>query len=283
MIQLVTDSAANIPNDLRRRFDVAVVPIRVHFGDETFREGIDLSTAEFFERLETSDDLPMTTPPPPEDFATVYQSALDANHEIVSLHLSGELGGTYESAVQAASQFEDAPISVIDTRSVSSGQALMVVTAARAVQAGLDREEVVTQIKYLRRRTSLLFVLDTLEYLRRGGRIGRAGAFLGTMLRIKPVLQIRNGIIEPVDRISGRKRALERLIDIVYERYADGSVWVGIGEVAAEADAAMLREATTEQLKVEYTLQSSIGPVVATHAGPGTVGVAVSPAPAFEQ
>lgn len=282
MIQLVTDSAANIPEELLRRFDVAVVPIRVRFGDESFREGIDLSTAEFFERLETSDDLPTTTPPPPEDFVTVYQSALDTNREIVSLHLSGDLGGTYESAVQATSQFKDAPISVVDTRLVSSGQALMVVAAARAVQAGLDREDIVTQIKYLRRRTSLLFVLDTLEYLRRGGRIGRAGAFLGTMLRIKPVLQIRDGIIEPVDRISGRKRALERLIDIVYERYGGGSVWVGIGDVAAEADAAMLREATTEQLEVEYSLQSSIGPVVATHAGPGTVGVAVSPVPAFE-
>lgn len=281
MLKIVTDSAANLPAQLVRQNDIEVVPLKVIIDDETYREGIDISAEQFYEMLSSSEVMPTTSQPAPQDFATVYEPILDAGDEIISIHLSSDLSGTYNSAVQGAALFEDAPISVVDTRLVSAGQALLVVAVARALDAGLTREEIVTQLEYIRRRASLLFVLDTLEYLKRGGRIGAASAFIGTMLRIKPILQIQEGVVQPLDRVRSRRRALDRLTDVIYDRFSDQRVWVGVAHAQTYDEANALLESCREHLDVEFELTSVIGPVVGTHAGPGTIGVAVMPAPTF--
>lgn len=279
MIRLVTDSAANLPEQIVRQFNIEVVPLKVIIGEETYREGVDISAEQFYDLLSTSEVMPTTSQPAPQDFADVYEPILDAGDEIVSIHLSSDLSGTYNSAVQGAALFEDAPISIVDTRLVSAGQALVVVAAARALDAGATRNEIVTQLQYMRRRTSLLFVLDTLEYLKRGGRIGAASAFIGTMLRIKPILQIQEGVVQPLDRVRSRRRALERLTDVIYDRFGDRPVWVGLAHAQTYDEANELLQSCHEHLDVEFELTSVVGPVVGTHGGPGTIGVAVMPAP----
>lgn len=282
MIRIVTDSGANLPTSVVRQFDLAVVPLYVNIGDETYREGEDVSSEQFYELLQTGDVMPTTSQPSPQDFIDVYAPIVDAGDEIISIHLSSELSGTYNSAMQATASLEGAPIAVVDTRLASVAEALLVVAAARAVQAGHSRGKVTALLEYLQRRTSLLFVLDTLEYLKRGGRIGGARAFIGTMLRIKPILQIQDGIVQPLDRVRSRQRALDRLTEVVHDRHAGQAVWVGVAHAEARDEAESLMATSRQQLDVAYELTSTIGPVVGTHAGPGTVGIAVMPAPEID-
>lgn len=283
MVKLVTDSGANLPPALARQLDVTVVPLSVIFGEDSYREGVEITDEQFYSLLRNSPELPRTSQPSPHDFADVYRRLLDAGHEVLCITLSKDLSGTYNSAVQGAAMFENAPITVVDSRFVSAGQALLVIAAARALELGATRQQAAAFVEALIPQVMLLFTLDTLEYLRRGGRIGGASALLGTMLRIKPVLQITDGHVEPFDRVRRRQRALERMAEAARDRFGDQPVWVGLAHAEAEEDFRMLRDLVTGQLNVDYLLETKVGPVVGTHGGPGVVGMAVMPAPDFSQ
>ncbi len=281
MVKLVTDSAANLPAPLAGQLGIVVVPLTVIFGEDSYREGIEITDEQFYNLLQTSQELPRTSQPSPNDFAAVFRRLLDAGHEVLCITLSKDLSGTYNSAVQAAAMFEGAPLTVVDSRYVSAGEALLVVAAARAIEAGANREQAAALVETLSPRVLLLFTLDTLEYLKRGGRIGGASAFLGTMLRIKPVLQIRDGRVEPFDRVRRRQRALERMAEAAADRFGGQPVWVGLAHAEAEEDFHLLRDLLKQRLNVEYMLETKVGPVVGTHGGPGVIGMAVMPAPNF--
>ncbi len=281
MVKLVTDSAANLPVPVARQFGVTVVPLTVVFGEDSYREGIEITDEQFYNLLKTSSQLPRTSQPSPNDFADVFRRLLEAGHQVLCITLSKDLSGTYNSAIQAAALFEGAPITVVDSRYVSAGEALIVIAAARAVEAGANREQVAAFVEGLIPQVLLLFTLDTLEYLKRGGRIGGASAFLGTMLRIKPVLQIRDGRVEPFDRVRRRQRALERMVEAAVDRFGQQAVWVGLAHAEAEEDFQRLRDLLKQRLNVEYMLETKVGPVVGTHGGPGVIGMAVMPAPDF--
>lgn len=279
MIRLVSDSTANLPADLVAQYNVEVVPLKVQIGSDTFREGEDLSQAEFFDRLPTANPLPTTSQPSPLEFEEVYNKILSSGDEILSLHISSDLSGTYNSARNAAESVEAGDrVSVVDTRSVSAGLALLVVAAGEMVAAGKSRKEIVAAIEELKGKVHLLLTLDTLEYLKRGGRIGGAAAFIGGLLRVKPTIVVQNGKLEAGERARSRRKALDHLVESQVQRFGNQPVWVGSAEAMAEdidAFEGMLRE----RLNVQRYFRCQIGPVVATHTGPNTLGVAVIPAP----
>ncbi|MDQ7028377.1 MAG: DegV family protein [Ardenticatenia bacterium] len=278
MVTIVTDSAANLPAPVVRELDITVVPLTVIFGDQSYREGVDITPEQFYNLLRTSPVFPSTSQPSPQDFVDVFRPILDRGEEVLCVTISRELSGTYNSAVQAQAMLSGAPITVVDSQSASAGQALLVVAAARATRAGATRAEAAEVVRALRQELLLLFTLDTLEYLQRGGRIGRASAFVGTMLRIKPILRIQ-GVVEPFDRVRRRQRALERMIEAVTDRYGDRPVWVGLAHGDAEEEFHELGALLEHRFNIQYLLKTVVGPVVGAHGGPGVIGLAVMPEP----
>ena len=212
-ICVVTDSTADIPPETREELGIYVVPLKVIFGDEEFIDGVTMQAPEFYTRLVEEDVFPTTSQPSPGEFIEAYRGLLDRFDGIVSIHISAELSGTIDSATQARAQMEDVgeAIRIVDSRSVGMGIGLVVLEAARAAQAGGDLDSVAKLAEDLVPRSGLIFLLDTLEYLRRGGRIGPASAFLGTLLRFRPLLQIDEGVVKPLARPRSRRKGIERI------------------------------------------------------------------------
>lgn len=268
----MTDSTADLPPALQDELDITVVPLNVHFGDQVFRDQVDLSTDAFMERLTRSAVLPHTSQPSPGAFATAYE-ALAHNHDgIISIHISGKLSGTVQSAQLAKTQLgARVPIEVIDSRNVSLGLGLQVVRAAELARSGLDLAALAGRLRDETDRYHLVFFVDTLEYLQRGGRIGRAAALAGSVLRLKPVLRIEEGQVVPHERTRTRARAIAVLEQFVHSlsRIERLAVVHSTSPDEAERLAASFSSLTPQHPPIVATF----GPVVATHAGPGAVGV----------
>ena len=276
MIKIVTDSTAYLPETIVREHDIQVVPLCVHFGDTVYKEGVDLSNAEFYAKLKDAPELPTTSQPSAGEFHEVFEPLVSAGHEILVLTISGKLSGTWNSAKAAQAMLPGAPISVVDSLFTSAGLQLMVEAAISAVGDGASREEIVEQTEAIRASMQLLFVVDTLEYLAKGGRIGNARAFMGTMLKIKPILYLRDGAIEPLEQVRSKRKAVARMLDLI-EESTDGngsSAKIGITDALVPEEAEKIKKQIMDRLGCQEPFLSSIGPVIGTHTGPGTVGVA---------
>ena len=231
---IVTDSTADIPDELVAKYQIHVVPLRVVFDQETYLDGIELSPATFYEKLGNAKVLPSTSQPSPVEFMNVYSQILNDHpgSQIVSIHLSSGMSGTYQSALLGKSMLEDeqtAEITVIDSKSASYGYGLLVVHAAQLAQAGKNAQEIEAAVLRLHQQRKLYFLVDTLEYLQKGGRIGKASAVLGTLLNIKPVLSIDDeGIIYAVEKIRGQKKAMERIIQMFEQDFAGKRINIAI-------------------------------------------------------
>ena len=280
MIHIVTDSTATMPPDLIQKHNIAVVPLIVQMGNQTFHEGVNLTQEEFFKRLPTTNPLPTTSQPSPADFQEVYANILSRSDEaeIISLHLSSELSMTYNSAVNGAKEVQPDKISVVDTRTVSAGLALLVLIAVKMANIGKSRQEIVKALESYSQQSQLLFTLDTLEYLRRGGRIGGARALIGSLLRIKPILELQNGRLGPGKRARSRRKALQLIIKQLSESFSNQPLWAAIAN-AQSNDLDLFQTMLQDNLNIQEFITCKIGPVVATHTGPNTLGVAVIPAP----
>lgn len=280
-VAIVTDSTADIPQELRERLDITVVPLKVIFGSEEFLDGIDLTPSAFYQKMTNSPVLPTTSQPSPADFFDVFKRLTEAGKSIVSIHLSGALSGTYQSAVIAKSMLEDeGDVTVIDACSASYGYGMIVVRAAEMAAQGEDAESIVQEIQRMRRELRLFFIVDTLEYLQKGGRIGKAAAVLGSLLNIKPILTIDDeGVINPVEKARGQKRAIARIAELLVNDVGSQPVQLGIALTPGfDEQAKILSELLRSKLQVASYTEAEIGPVVGAHAGPGTVGVFVVPA-----
>lgn len=277
MVRIVTDSAANLPDDIVQQYNIVVVPLYVQVGATTYREGVNLSQEEFFARLPTANPLPTTSQPSPADFEEIFKPIVEAGDEIVVVCISSKLSGTFNSARNAMLAMPDAPISVADTLSASIGEGLIVVAAARMAQAGKSREAIVARVEELAAKTLLVLTLDTLEYLRKGGRIGGAQAFLGGLLRVKPVIFIKDGKLEPGERARSRRKAIEQLVEMEVSRFGNQPLWACIGRASAD-DLDELEAQARARLNIQELIRCDIGPVVGTHTGPGTLGIAAFPA-----
>ena len=271
-VKIVTDSVSDIPSDLAKSLDITMVPLTVNFGVESFLDGVEITPKEFFEKIETAPSLPTTAAPSIGAFTEVYKDLTGKGHEVVSLHVSGKLSATLSSATQAAAELGNEHISVVDTQAVSAMEALIVTAAARVAIAGGSVEEVIEKAKSSIDKTAVYVVLDTLEYLQKGGRIGRAAALMGGLLSIKPILTLNDGEVHPHEKVRTRAKALARIIEIVqsggpYEE-------ITVMHASAEDEAAYLTSILEPMCSDLPILSSQIGPVVGTHAGPGSVAVA---------
>jgi DegV family protein with EDD domain len=270
VVRIVTDSTADLTSEQQRAAGITVVPLNVHFGDEVFRDHVDLSTDEFFRRLKASSQLPHTSQPSVGAFEEAYRTLLEGGDQIVSVHLSSKVSGTYNSALMAAQSVGDGKIDVVDSLSTSMALGFMALEAANLARAGRDRQTVAECVRRLVAKARVICVVDTLTYLERGGRIGKAAALLGSLLNVKPILQLKDGEVVPLGRARGRPQALNRLVELL-ER--DGKVSrLAIMHGAAQADAEQLRERVASTYPGVDIQLTEIGAVLGTHTGPGVIG-----------
>jgi DegV family protein with EDD domain len=269
-VAVVADTTHYLPRDLVEAEGVHLVSLYVNWPDRQERESEMPDFDAFYERLRSAAELPTTSQPSLGDFLAVYEPLLAAGRDIVSIHLAGGISGTVESARQAAQQ-AGGRIEVIDSATACGGFGLVVLAAARAAQAGAELDAVVAAARTARERLKIWFAVDTLEYLQRGGRIGKAQAMVGAALKIKPILSLESEIV-PIERVRTSGRAFERLVDYLRSRHEDGAdAWV-IQHIQAPEQAQRLVERGREIFGSEPVWVSEVGPVIGAHVGPGLLG-----------
>jgi DegV family protein with EDD domain len=277
MIRIITDSTCEGSAELMTHPAVTVVPLYVLFGQEALRDGVEISRAQFWARLPKATVLPSTSQATPADFLKPFRRFTDAGDEVITVVLSSKFSGTYDSAIQALADLPGRPIDVVDSLSISIGLGLMVQEAVQMVEAGATRAEIVAHLNAIRGQVRILFVLETLEYLQRGGRIGKAQAFVGTLLKFKPLLSIVDGEVEPVARVRSTRRALETMLESLAQQVSARGPQVRLAVTHADVpeEAARIGQALAEQFGTSQLFISALGPVLGTHVGPGTIGAAV--------
>jgi DegV family protein with EDD domain len=270
VVRIVTDSTADLTEEQQQAAGITVVPLNVHFGDQVFRDHVDLTADEFFRRLKASPQLPRTSQPSVGVFEEAFRNLRDGGDEIVSVHLSSKVSGTYNSALMAAQSLDKDGIVVVDSLSTSMALGFMALEGARLARAGSDRKAVAERLLALVPKARVICVVDTLTYLERGGRIGKARALLGSLLNVKPILQLKDGEVVPLGRARGRPQALTRLVELLGR---DGEVsQLAIMHGAARSDAEQLRDRVASSYPGLDILLTEIGAVLGTHTGPGVIG-----------
>jgi len=270
VVRIVTDSTADLTREQQEAAGITVVPLNVHFGDQVFRDHVDLTADEFFRRLKASTQLPRTSQPSVGAFEEAFRSLRQNRDEIVSVHLSSKVSGTYNAALMAAKTVDPEAIDVVDSLSTSMALGFMALEGARLAREGTDRKAVTERLQALVSKGRVICVVDTLTYLERGGRIGKARALLGSLLNVKPILQLKDGEVVPLGRARGRPQALNRLVELLAR---DGRVSrLAIMHGAARADAEQLRERVASSYPDLDILLTEIGAVLGTHTGPGVIG-----------
>lgn len=278
-VAVVTDSTADLPPDVADAVGLRVVPLSVTFGDETFISRITIDDATFYERLRASATLPTTSQPTPAWFEEAYADAADDGLDaVVSIHLSGELSGTCDLARKIAAD-APLPVTVVDSRQVSGGLALMALAAQRAANDGGSVDDVLEVVRDARENVRTVMVVDTLDFLRRGGRLSGAQAVVGSVLRVKPLLGVDDGRVIPLERTRTWSRAIDRMTALAVEHAQGGPVELMVAHAMAPERAAELVARLIDALDVREHIEAVVGPVVGTHCGPGTVGVAVRALP----
>ena len=274
---VVTDSTANLPPELVSEYDIPMIPLTVHWGEETYLDGVTLDTPTFYKWLQEREAFPTTSQPSPGAFIEFFQEVAQKYEttNILGIFISAELSGTLASAIQAQADLPDLNIELIDSRSTSMGLGMQVLTAVRAAREGQPLEVAIERVQHVRDNMYIIFAVDTLEYLHRGGRIGGAARLLGTALNLKPVLHLEDGKVMPLEKVRMRRKSLQRVVEIVKDR-VDGRRLVEVAIIHAQAaeDADLIEGWLKELFTPEVMYNTILTPVVGTHAGPGTIGVA---------
>ena len=270
---IVLDSTADFPDASEHYPNWRVVPLYVNFGTDSFKDGVELSAREFYERLRSSPELPTTSQPTPGDFLAVYEE-LGMYERIISLHIASKLSGTFQSAGTAAAQLGDGRVRTIDSESASVGIAMLALAMQRRLDRGTSDEEIDALVARYLREHGLLFTVDTLEFLARGGRIGKAKAFAGQLLNVKPILSIQDGEVLPVKRVRGNRKAFQEFVNALVTRTEDSpGLRVGIAHADAPERMTELEKMVRDiRPHAQIELETSLGAVLGAHAGPGTVG-----------
>jgi DegV family protein with EDD domain len=281
MIQIVTDTTSGLPLDVARAHDIPVLPQIVIFGEEIYRDDTEIDTRTFLQKLRASPTLPKTAAPPPALYNPIFERLLAEGYRtIICLHPSSELSGTVRSALTAAQDFPGADIRVVDTRTIAAPLATAVLLAARWAREGVDADTIVARVQDLLARQRVYFLVDTLEYLHRGGRIGGAQALLGGLLQVKPILTLRDGRVEPFEQQRTQKRALARLRELVLgECPRTPESYLAVMHADAEATARELAADFAAQLGIPDIPIYELPPAIVTHAGPGVLAVSYFVAP----
>ncbi len=278
-VMVVTDSTANIPAQLLNGNPVRILPLQVIWDHKIFRDGIDIQPREFYQRLAVEKVMPSTSQTTPEEFKAAYAELLEQGYDILSIHISGKLSGTLDSAAQAKKAFPGANIELVDSLSTSMAMGFQVLSAARMASIGANLAECKTVAQEATKRTGVYFAVNTLEFLHRGGRIGGAAAFMGTMLNLKPLLELRDGRIEAVERVRTFSKTVDRLLDLVEARLKNENGPFRLSAIHAndEEKAEQLLQRAIKRFStsaVTDAVITNVSPVLGTHTGPGALGLA---------
>ncbi len=272
--KIVTDSVADLPAQVVNELGITVIPLNVRFGTEVYRDGVDLTAEQFYDRLVHSQTLPVTSVPSPGTFAEAYDKLAEETDEILAIILSSKLSGTYEVALQSIGLMKrKCRVEVIDSQWATMAQGFIVMKAAKVAQAGASLDEVINITRKTIPRVDFLAAFDTLEYLKRGGRIGKAQAFLGSILRVNPLITLRDGVVEPAGRTRSRAKAIERLYDFAMS-YSHIEEMV-VEDAACPDDAELLVNRLGSKFPKKRIYRSKTTPAIGTHTGPGLLLVAI--------
>ncbi|MFC1871176.1 DegV family protein [Chloroflexota bacterium] len=272
-VKIVTDSSADLPPSLTEKMGITVVPLYVRFGEKVYRDRVDISEDEFYERLQQDPVHPNTTQPTPQDFIAVYQKLTQEAEGIISIHISSKLSGTYNSAVQAKAQVEKTcPIEVIDSQNLSMALGMLDIVAADAALAGKALPEIVNEVNIAIPDIHLFGLLDTLKYLLLGGRIGKAKALLGSLLNVKPLLMLKDGEVVPAGQARTRSKGIERLVDFVENASDIQNLAIVYNTTPDEAQT--LAERIGAKYPKDKVSLAKVGPMLGVHLGPGAIIIA---------
>ncbi len=274
-VAILTDSTSYLPETVREQYRITVIPLSLIWEEDTYADGVDITPEEFYNRLESSASLPSTSQPSVAAFETAFQDLLDRGKDILAILISSGISGTVHSAQQAKKLLDTDRIRVVDSKTAGMASGLHIIAAARAAEAGESLAACAETALNAQEQTDVVFAVDTLEYLHKGGRIGGAKRFLGSMLNIKPILEMRDGRIEPVDQVRTHKRALDRMIELTRDRSAEERPLRMAIMHSNVPDQAEQLQGTVEQLfSPEEIFLSELSPVIGTHVGPGTLAIA---------
>jgi len=273
-IKIVTDSAADLPAILTEEMDITVVPVYLRFGEEIYRDRVDISEEEFYQRLLYDPVHPNTTQPSPQDFTSVYDKISQESDGIISIHITSKLSGTYNSAVKGKEMvINQCPIEVVDSQTVSIATGLIVIQASKMAQSGMSRQEILDEVDKIIPNTHMLILFDTLKYLVKGGRVGKAKALLGSVLSVRPLLTVRDGELVPSGQVRTRSKGIDRLLDFVKTATEIQDLAILHSTTADEAQA--LAERTSPIFPREQTIMARLGPGLGVHGGPGILAIAL--------
>lgn len=274
-IRLITDSTADLPASMVEQYNIRVLPLTVRFGDQQYKDKEELGSQEFYEKLSQAEELPTTSQIPPETFIQAFQEEIDKGNQIIGIFISSQASGTFQSANIAKAEFPDATIILIDSMMLCMGMGLLVITVARMLQEGKTIEEILAKVEQLKGKIEHLFCVDTLKYLRKGGRIKASTAILGEVLNIKPILNVEDGITQTIGKVRGSKKIIpyyvnhiKQTIDIENTKFM--SVCHAVQPELAEKMIRKIREEINFQGEI---IESEVGAVIGTHSGPGVLAV----------
>lgn len=274
-IALVTDSTADLTDEIKNKYDIHVVPLKVRFKEQEYFD-YEITSEEFYRRLAQENELPITSQPSPEDFSNIYRTLLKEYDEIISIHISSGLSGTLNAANLAKEGLGDR-IHIIDSKTISLGIGLMVTEAAKNIREGLSALQIVEGLSKVRKNIETLFTLNTLEYLQKGGRIGKVQGIVGSLLNIKPVIRVGD---DGIYHTYGKTRSQERALDSIVQAFRDLAggrkyMRLAVAHGAAQQAGLYLKEALENALQLKTSIFTQVGPVIGVHTGPGTIGAAV--------
>ncbi|MEJ2011581.1 MAG: DegV family protein [Anaerolineales bacterium] len=279
MLKIITDSTNNLSEELIRRHDIRVAPIAIQFKEETYEEGIDIDRSLFYSKIEAMGIIPTSSQPPPATFARYYQELRKEGNSGLVITVTAKLSGTYDSAVMAKEMVPEAEVAVFDSASISLGTGWMVLEAARAAGAGQPLDAILERLEYIRTTSRLVLTPATLKYLQMSGRVGRLQGALASLLNVKPIIYLEDGVLEAGESIRTRTKALERLIEIMAEAFsADVPLRAAVIHARAAGEAEEVRRQMEARFTIDEMLMEDLVASLAVHGGPGIMGIFAYPA-----
>jgi len=278
-IAIVSDSTSFLPAELVKQYAITIVPLVVIWDEKNFEDGIDISSTEFYTRLKTSKTMPSTSQVSVGNMHAAFQSLVDQGFDVLGIFISSKLSGTIQSAMQAKAMMGAAgeKVTIVDSFSTSMNMGFVTLAAARALESGANLSDCLAKVEKARENSGIFFAVDTLEFLHRGGRIGGAQRFIGSALNLKPILTLKDGKVEGMERIRTKSKAHDRVIELVAEKVKDKSnIRLSVLHANASEDAKAMLERAAQKLNPVETIFTEVSPVIGTHTGPGTIGLAYS-------
>lgn len=273
-IQIITDSMIDVPKDIVEKHNIIVMPLTIIFGDKEYRDGVDLTNVQFYEKLSQSEELPKTSQISPNTFMQIFEKALGEDKEVLCINGSSRASGTHQSAIIAKNSLESDKIQVFDTMGLSFGGGMFVYEAAEMAKDGKSLKEIMDRLNEIKLKVDHIFTVDTLEYLKKGGRLNPMKATIATMLNIKPILTVAEGLVEPLDKVRGSKKVVGKMIELAKQRGNNfENKVVGISHAICPEAIAVLKEQVLKELNPKEVIVTEIGCTIGTHAGPGTLAI----------